>query len=303
MRNGQHWMNKQMISHSKEPQLNDLRRAYSLRILVTVLVLVFMLLIVMVDMAAVYTVDFLVDRKDLLKQMILFEIPVFILAPFLTSTLVNKVALPLRGLSCYIKQLSGGDIQSPVPVFVTPNHEVNELDQCVIHAVEYVKTRFGDLKVEAETDPLTGLVNRRTLDRIIEHWGSNHSAFSLIMLDIDYFKRINDTYGHGVGDEVLRYLSTIMLGLSRTGDYCCRYGGEEFVILLPWTSMDKAISVAERLRIKMSETVSPVGEIITISLGVATWETSDQDVSDILLRADQALYAAKQTGRNRVVAG
>jgi diguanylate cyclase (GGDEF)-like protein len=280
-----------------------LHRTYSLRILVTGLVLVFMILIMMMNIIAIYSMNVQFNKMDLVKKMILFEIPLFILSPITTFILVDKVASPLRRLSIYVKQLASGDMQSPVPEFITPNNEINELDHSVIQAIQYMKTRLGELMIEAEKDHLTGLFNRRTMDKIMQLWMKDHYFFSLIMLDIDYFKRVNDKYGHSAGDEVLRFVSRIMRDISRTGDYCCRYGGEEFVVFLPSTNMEIAISVAERLRLKVSGTVSPIGEMVTISLGVATWDSSNQNAADILLRVDRALYAAKQTGRNRVVMG
>jgi diguanylate cyclase (GGDEF)-like protein len=283
--------------------MKNVHRTYSLRILVTGLVLVFMILIMMMNIIAIYSMNVQFNKMDLVKKMILFEIPLFILSPITTFILVDKVASPLRRLSIYVKQLASGDMQSPVPEFITPNNEINELDHSIIHAIHYVKTRLGDLIIEAEKDHLTGLFNRRTMDKIMQLWMKDHYFFSLIMLDIDYFKRVNDKYGHSAGDEVLRFVSRIMRDISRTGDYCCRYGGEEFVVFLPSTNMEIAISVAERLRLKVSGTVSPIGEMVTISLGVATWDSSNQNAADILLRVDRALYAAKQTGRNRVVMG
>jgi diguanylate cyclase (GGDEF)-like protein len=283
--------------------MKNVHRTYSLRILVTGLVLVFMILIMMMNIIAIYTMNVQLNKMDLVKKIILFEIPLFIMLPITTFILVDKVASPLRRLSTYVKQLSKGYMQSPVPEFITPNNEINELDHSIIHAIQYVKTRLDDLMIEAEKDHLTGLFNRRTMDKIMQLWVKDHHSFSLIMLDIDYFKRVNDKYGHSAGDEVLRFLSRIMCDLSRTGDYCCRYGGEEFVVFLPSTNMEIAISVAERLRLKVSGTVSPTGEMVTISLGVATWDSSNQNNADILLRVDRALYTAKKTGRKRVVMG
>jgi diguanylate cyclase (GGDEF)-like protein len=127
--------------------------------------------------------------------------------------------------------------------------------------------------------------------------------FSLLMFDIDHFKKINDHYGHPVGDQILRALSEQCRANSRSVDVVCRYGGEEFVIFLPETNSEVAQIVAERLRHTVMETSFPTdaGPLkITISIGAA--QANERDVLKTLIeRADSALYAAKRTGRNRVV--
>jgi len=121
-------------------------------------------------------------------------------------------------------------------------------------------------------------------------------------MDIDHFKRVNDTFGHGVGDETLRAVANLMKQNSRSNDLPCRVGGEEFILLLPESSLRTAIEVAERLRVSIeTEAIDTVGHI-TISLGVALWRPGGVSVAAVLERADQLLYQAKQSGRNRVVA-
>jgi diguanylate cyclase (GGDEF)-like protein len=119
-------------------------------------------------------------------------------------------------------------------------------------------------------------------------------------LDIDHFKRVNDTYGHDIGDLVLVKLSEIIRSCSRDGDYSCRLGGEEFLVLLPNVSLSAAAEFAERLRGTVaSSTIDVVGSI-TVSLGVAHWPGSADEISDALKIADEEMYRAKQQGRNRV---
>jgi two-component system cell cycle response regulator len=160
----------------------------------------------------------------------------------------------------------------------------------------------------AVTDQLTGLFNRRYMSRHLNTLlGDNSSKpVSFLMLDVDFFKQINDTYGHDVGDEVLREFANRISANVRGIDLACRFGGEEFVVVMPDTDMSFAYMVAERLRQSVADAPFHVSAAarqvpVTISIGVAS--SASGDTPDVLLkRADQALYRAKRDGRNRVVA-
>lgn len=156
----------------------------------------------------------------------------------------------------------------------------------------------------AVTDTLTETFNRRKFDEVVttEHQLAVHeqSPFSLIMLDIDHFKKVNDRYGHSVGDKVLRHLSRLIRGLIRQGDLLIRWGGEEFLVLLPTTQLEEAGPFAERIRREVEKEQFPEAGFITISLGVAQLRQGDS-TDALLRRVDTALYQAKQKGRNRVV--
>lgn len=164
------------------------------------------------------------------------------------------------------------------------------------------------LRTLSITDPLTHLHNRRHLMEMVEKEFQRASRkgahLSLIILDIDYFKKVNDTYGHQEGDRVLTILAEIVRRRLRSYDLAARYGGEEFVLLLPETPVHEAMAIAERLRLEVQEHIfdgSLQGQVITISLGVATYPSSRIESIDSLFRqADEALYRAKQSGRNRV---
>ncbi len=159
------------------------------------------------------------------------------------------------------------------------------------------------------TDPLTKLCNRRSmLEKIRDQVGRSRrsgEAFSLVMGDIDYFKKINDTWGHDCGDDVLRWVSQTMEGEVREQDTVSRWGGEEFLILLPKTDIQGAVSLAEKLR-QVVEAGRPVcrdseGEIpLTMTFGAAAG-TGDVPVRRLISQADAALYQGKESGRNRVV--
>jgi diguanylate cyclase (GGDEF)-like protein len=158
----------------------------------------------------------------------------------------------------------------------------------------------------ASTDPLTGLYNRRAMDHHLDELWSEpvDGPLAILMLDIDYFKRINDTYGHLTGDRALCQVAATLCRCIRSDDYAFRYGGEEFLVLLPNTSLDGAISLAESIRGRIAAlhlTVPRNWHVpITVSLGVATRKDQD-DPSSLFDRADRALYAAKHRGRNQVV--
>lgn len=162
-------------------------------------------------------------------------------------------------------------------------------------------TRLNEL---ATQDVLTGVANRFQFDKVLSHSISLAQRYerglSIILLDIDHFKAVNDVYGHLVGDEVLKKFTQILIKGTRKSDIVARWGGEEFVILLPDTEFSSAITLAEILRLKVSEgDFSPV-ERVTCSIGITQWnggETPDQ----LLKRVDKKLYAAKEGGRNRVV--
>ncbi len=172
--------------------------------------------------------------------------------------------------------------------------------------IHYNESKRKELSLQANTDELTGLLNRRSFTNYIkfEFFNSQRSAtlFSLIIIDVDFFKRVNDEHGHLVGDEVLIKLAHILKTGFRRSDKVSRWGGEEFAILLPDTNLENAINVANKLRLKVAEQTFILSTIeinLTISAGVSESLTTDTDVDDIIKRADEALYLAKKS-RNSV---
>jgi diguanylate cyclase (GGDEF)-like protein/PAS domain S-box-containing protein len=163
----------------------------------------------------------------------------------------------------------------------------------------------AELALQALTDPLTGLANRRAFTERFE--GEVTAArelsgpLSLIMLDLDHFKAVNDRHGHEVGDTVLRELARRMTSGRRDEDLVARTGGEEFAVILPGACRGPALAVAERIRVAVREREFPVAGALTISCGVAHWEAGD-DPASLMRRADANLYRAKAAGRDRVIA-
>jgi diguanylate cyclase (GGDEF)-like protein len=163
----------------------------------------------------------------------------------------------------------------------------------------------------AATDGLTGLLNKRSLEealaRDLARADRTESSIGLVMVDVDFFKKVNDTHGHQVGDEVLKAVSQILCSSLRTGDVAARYGGEEFMTVLPGSDAEGALIVAERIRKRLEQTEiqTSVGPLrVTASFGVASVRGPDcrTCAKDLVARADAALYEAKRAGRNRVVA-
>lgn len=163
---------------------------------------------------------------------------------------------------------------------------------------------------EAERDVLTELYNRKAIeDKFVAELDSarqNEQSLSVLMADLDYFKRVNDTYGHQVGDEVLKIFADTLRSSIRAGDVAARYGGEEFIVILPGTSAQDAIKVAERISAKFTNAVKQKlaqheGLNCTISIGVADYPGCSGDKDKLIAYADAALLEAKDQGRNRII--
>jgi diguanylate cyclase (GGDEF)-like protein len=164
------------------------------------------------------------------------------------------------------------------------------------------------LQWRSRHDGLTGLLNRRAMQEAIDQQLARSrragDTFAVVMLDLDHFKAINDRYGHPVGDEALKHVATLLQAGIRDVDRIGRFGGEEFVLLMPSMSLADAALAAEKLRerLAMQPLPRPEGPLpLAASWGVAEWKGPAEDAARVLLRADQALYSAKHGGRNRVV--
>src|SRR6185312_4445516 len=167
---------------------------------------------------------------------------------------------------------------------------------------------YEALEEQATTDGLTGLVNHRTFQErfstMLGRAERHELSVSLLLTDIDHFKKVNDTYGHPTGDEVLRRVAAILKASARKIDIVARYGGEEFAIVLEGTDRQGAFQLAERIRqeVEQQSFASQQGAFqATLSIGVASYPDDARDKADIIGRADQSLYAAKHGGRNRTV--
>ena len=170
---------------------------------------------------------------------------------------------------------------------------------------EQLRVALLVVRHDAATDALTGQGNRRALDELLTEQvtiaGKTGQVFSVLMLDIDFFKNINDTYGHIIGDDALRAFAQRVREHLRQGDVCARFGGEEFVVVLPRTTLQTALEVAERLRmgVEKSPLLTTPLVAVTVSIGAAAL-IPNQTAQDLLNASDAAVYAAKRGGRNQV---
>jgi two-component system, cell cycle response regulator len=199
--------------------------------------------------------------------------------------------------------------------YLTVPVELNELEarlKTQIRRKKYqdaLRSNYQQSVTKAVTDSLTGLYNRHFLDAHLQNMVvsaiNNKKPFSVMLLDMDHFKSVNDTYGHDVGDEILKELARRMVDSTRSSDLTARIGGEEFMILMPETTLIDAYNIADRMRARIGTTpfkVShAVGEILkTISIGIAELNFNGDNAAALIKRADIAVYEAKNSGRNKV---
>ncbi len=184
------------------------------------------------------------------------------------------------------------------------NVEMSRMLDKLRKSAKQVNRQNRELERLATRDPLTNCLNRRAFfekgEKILRAGERYEYPVSIVMLDVDHFKKVNDDYGHAMGDEVLQRVGITMLNTSREADLVCRYGGEEFCILMPHVDIVEAAKAAERLRIAIA--ALDFDELrVTSSFGVSDLSTGAIDIQEMLDKADRSLYAAKRTGRNRVV--
>ncbi len=215
-------------------------------------------------------------------------------------------ALPLVVLTGNeLRGLGREAVQRGAEDFLIKRHVNADL---LLRAASYARERHElreKIRRMAVIDELTGIYNRRycfdELQRLVGLTQRHDSPLSLLMIDLYHFKKVNDTHGHQAGDEVLRHAAATMRTTLRGTDTLCRYGGEEFVALLPEIGQAAALQTAERLRATLAAapcTTETAVITVTVSVGVATWRAGDTDET-LLARADGALYHAKEEGRNR----
>jgi two-component system, cell cycle response regulator len=223
--------------------------------------------------------------------------------PIIFLTAKTSIESKLEGLTLgaidYItKPFDFRELQARIKIVLEKNEIKNKLLK-----------ESKEFKEAASTDFLTGLLNRRYIDQVLKDLFNdcNQSISSLLIMDLDYFKKVNDTYGHDQGDVVLKEVAKIIKNSIRNLDTVGRYGGEEFIAILPSASKEAAFSIAERIRINIEQKIFNLDgqEVrITISIGSATFireENKYQTLEEWIQSTDKALYKAKNNGRNLVV--
>ena len=238
---------------------------------------------------------------SLMLSMLVKTLPLAAVSFLLIWWLARIISSPLRQLAAGAREMGEASTAERIEGVRSWYFESAELKRAMLLGLNLLHERIGRLTRDVQTDPLTGLYNRRGMQLTLTLWRAEKRPFAVVALDIDHFKQVNDTYGHDVGDRVLQKLAELLRSCSRDDDVVCRVGGEEFLMLLPDVSQATAAKVAERLRQTVeSSVVEPVGRV-TISAGVALWPQHSRDPSQVLKGADQQLYAAKAAGRNRVM--
>lgn len=243
----------------------------------------------------------LTSSRNLAMRMVVYVLPILLVFLLIIYWFIGKISKPLVMLAQYAELLTPNKSRrDDIPRIHTWNVEANVLHKAIGMAVSHFRIQFDHLSLEAQTDHLTGLFNRRAMELYMDNWMMQKIPFSILVLDLDKFKKVNDTYGHELGDEVLKFLSRMLLTHFEKDHVCCRFGGEEFLVLMPDTSLDDAARYAETIRKVMAETDSPVGIPVTLSIGMAAYPRSAIEADQLFRVADEALYRAKRLGRNRV---
>jgi len=214
---------------------------------------------------------------------------------------------PIMSITKATSELAAGNLKHRIDI--TSSDEIGLMAKNIQHMAHSLDKIYSDLEQEASTDPVTGLANRRLLSSVFIKETSrakrHGETIAVVMLDIDHFKQVNDTYGHAIGDEVLKHIAGICKRMLREHDYCFRYGGEEFVLLIAANRSAELPQIVERLRKQIADTPWDKGTdriAATASFGVSRYLNDGERLEQLLDAADSALYQAKRRGRNCIVA-
>lgn len=232
----------------------------------------------------------------MLKRYLPFAAPLLLVIWWLSRIVVK----PLRQLAMTARHWDSAESLDQIRRVRSWYFEADQLKHAMLGGVSLLQEKLGRLNQESITDPLTGLTNRRGLHAALAEWRVKGRPFSVIAVNIDDFRHLNEVHGQDVGDKVLQFLGAQMRSIARSADLICRMGTKE-LMLLPDTSLEEAGQIAERLRLWTAYMESPTGSFITVSAGVAYWPGGTVSIPDTLKRADEALQQAKREGRNRTV--
>ena len=238
---------------------------------------------------------------SLLLKVLQHSVPFALLTLIFAWILSRLIALPLWQLARKASQMDAPGVSKEINGIHSWYYEASQIKRAMLGGIALLQDKIGRLKFEVQTDPMTGLLNRRGLNAVLEYFLATRQHFAVLALDIDHFKRVNDTWGHDVGDSVIKSVAQQLGKSSRQTDVVCRNGGEEFLMILPGADRDVAVAIAERVRKKIEQQELPVVGHVSISIGVAFWSAGAQPMEGVFKQADDALYQAKNAGRNRVV--
>lgn len=266
--------------------------------------------------------------KDLLRSLLWFGLLATLLSMLLVYKLASKFSLPIESLATIAKQIQQGNVlvnfnidnklteinslasslQTMTTTLLMRENALTDINKTLEQKVQErtgdLETANIELKKLARRDPLTGIANRLAMAEALRHefllYKRSGVRFAVIILDIDHFKRVNDEYGHTTGDTVLKEMASVMTQSIRETDLLARFGGEEFLILLPNTD-EAATSVAQKICTAVASYAFPTKHAITVSIGVAIIDKVDQNQDALIHRADQAMYKVKNSGRNNVL--
>lgn len=236
----------------------------------------------------------------LMRTVLYKTLPVAVLTLLAICWSARRIARPLQLLANGARTMDKPSTDQTIRAVKSWYFESHELKKALLIGIGLLQKNISKLREDVNTDPLTGLGNRRYLNAEVAGFQAQETPFAVIAIDIDHFKRVNDSHGHDAGDAVLRQLAAQMREISRADDIACRVGGEEFLLLLPKVPLHRAAQVAERLRREIEANELPVVGRITISLGVSCWPGGEASTRSVFKQADAMLYQAKRNGRNRV---
>ncbi|MWC29666.1 sensor domain-containing diguanylate cyclase [Paenibacillus sp. MMS18-CY102] len=243
------------------------------------------------------------SKMAIMKAQLAWTVPLVAAFLLLCLWIGHRLASPFIQLTAMARNIAAGKRVEHLPLQEGHwNYEAHHLSQAMMKAVQGLQTQADEMSLQARTDNLTGLANRTGLEEWLMERRSMPGGYTLLVIDIDHFKGVNDKFGHHIGDETLVHLARILQAESGADDFVCRLGGEEFIVLLPAASLDTGTMLAERVRRKAERSISPTGSPITVSIGVAQCAEDASDFEQVFQQADQALYEAKRTGRNRTKA-
>jgi diguanylate cyclase (GGDEF)-like protein len=217
-----------------------------------------------------------------------------------------RILKPLSALTTGATKVAAGDLSVQLPIYL--NDELGLTTRVFNKMVAELQQSHNQLEEMATTDTLTGLANRKQIMNLLienfAHYQRYETVFTIMMLDVDHFKNVNDTYGHLAGDAVLTNTAQTIKNTLREIDRLGRFGGEEFLVILPETDGQQATKSAERIRKAVKDSMTDYENNslkVTVSIGVAVIQSTDNNENDLINRADDALYSAKGKGRDRVV--